>query len=446
MIEKQYIDIFTQYHSLIDSKSAKGINKYRDQAFESFKKNGFPSNQKEDYKYFDVSAEFIPDYGLNLNRLPLKGNPYFAFKCEVPNLSTNLYYVLNDMPNDQYLPDMEYPAGVFIGSLMQFAEQHSHLFEKYYAQVADIEHNGIVAFNTMFAQDGFVVYVPEGVVVEKPIQLINILKSNMDYLVNRRILVIAEDNAQVKLLTCDHTVDDSNFLVTQVAEIFAGENAIVDYYELEENSDKVSRITSTYVDQKKASNVLVNNLTLNCGKTRNNYYVKLDGEYAEANVCGMVIADREQLVDNFVFMDHAMPHCQSNQLFKYVLMDHAKGSFCGRIVVEKDAQKTQAYQNNRNLCASPDARMYSKPQLEIYADDVKCSHGLTTGQLDEDAMFYLQCRGIPQEDARLMLMQAFTADVLAHVRIGSLKERLQNLVERRFKGESARCGNCAVCK
>lgn len=446
MIEKQYIDIFTQYRDLIDSKSVREVNKYRDRAFEEFKKNGFPSNVLEDYKYFDVSAEFIPDYGLNLNRLPLKGNPYFAFRCEVPNLSTSLYYVLNDMFHIQYTPEVNYPEGVFIGSLKQFAEQHAGLCEKYYGQVAGVENNGVVAFNTMFAQDGFVVYVPKGVIIEKPIQLINILKSDMNLLVNRRVLVIVEDGAQVKILTCDHTVDDSQFLVTQVAEIFAGEDAIIDYYELEENSDKVTRHTSTYIDQKSSSNVLVNNLTLNCGRTRNNYHVKLNGENAEANVCGMVIADREQLVDNFVFMDHAKPHCQSNQLFKYVLMDHAKGSFCGRIVVEKDAQKTQAYQNNRNLCASPDARMYSKPQLEIYADDVKCSHGLTTGQLDEEAMFYLQCRGIPKDQARLMLMQAFTADVLDHVRIHGLKERLQNLVERRFKGEAARCGNCAVCR
>lgn len=445
MIEKQYIDIFNQYRDKLDVNSVEVMNKLRDRASNAFGKLGFPSNQLEDYKYFDISAEFIPDYGINLNRLPLRGNPYFAFKCEVPNLSTNLYYILNDVFHTEYLPQMNYPSGVFIGSLKQFYEEYPDICERYYGTAADIN-NGITAFNTMYVQDGFVIYIPKGVIVDKPIQLINILKSDMDLLVNRRILVIAEDNAQVKLLTCDHTVDDTQFLVTEVAEIFAGENARIDYYELEENSDKVTRITSSYIDQRGSSNVLINNLTLNCGRTRNNYYVKLNGEYADANVCGMVIADREQLVDNFVFMDHAVPHCQSNQLFKYVLMDHAKGSFCGRIVVEKDAQKTQAYQNNRNLCASPEARMYSKPQLEIYADDVKCSHGLTTGQLDEDAMFYLQCRGIPREEARLMLMQAFTADVLDHVRIKGLKERLQNLVERRFKGEAARCGNCAVCR
>ncbi|WP_165042728.1 Fe-S cluster assembly protein SufD [Dysgonomonas sp. ZJ709] len=446
MIETQYIDLFTQHRKVIDAKSAPGMNNLRDKAFEAFKKQGFPTKKQEDYKYIDISAEFMPDFGLNLNRVPFTGNPYVNLMCEVPNMSTNLYFVLNDLFHKEHLPVMNYPKGVFVGSLKQFAEEQPIVFAKYYGQAANIDANSVAAFNTMFAQDGFVVYVPKGVILEKPIQLINILKSEHNYLVNRRILIIAEDDAQVKLLGCDHTVDESHFLATQVTEIFAGRNAIVDFYELEENSDKVTRLASTYVYQEESSNVLVNNITLNCGVTRNNYHVKLAGQHADVYICGMVIADRKQYVDNFAFLDHAVPHCQSTQLFKYVLQDESVGSFCGRILVEKDAQKTLAYQTNNNLCSSPNAHMYSKPQLEIYADDVKCSHGLTTGQLDEEALFYLRSRGISKEAARLLLMQAFTADVLEHVRIPSLKERLLDLVEKRFRGESARCGNCAVCK
>lgn len=446
MIENQYIDIFSQYRYTIDGRSAEGMNSLRDKAFEAFKKQGFPTKKEEDYLYLDVSAEFIPDYGLNLNRVPFQGNPYTSFGCEIPNLTTNLYFVLNDLFHEEHLPKVSYPQGVFVGSMKQFALQQPEIFSKYYGTVANMNNNGVVAFNTMFAQDGFVIYVPKGVVVEKPIQLINILKSEFNYLVNRRVLIVAEDGAQVKLLVCDHTVDESNFLATQVTEIYAGRDAIVDYYDLEENSDKVTRLSNVFVHQEESSNVLVNNLTFNTGVSRNNYYVKLAGQHAEAYVCGMVIADRKQYVDNFAFLDHTMPHCTSTQLFKYVLQDEAKGSFCGRIRVEKDAQKTMAYQSNNNLCVSPNAHMYSKPQLEIYADDVKCSHGLTTGQLDEDALFYLRSRGIPKETARLMLMQAFAAGVLEHVRIDRLKDRLLDLVEKRFKGESARCGNCAVCK
>lgn len=446
MVETQYIDLFTQYRSEIDKHSAKGINEQRDKAFEAFKTLGFPTPVLEDFKHSDVAARFIPDYGLNIKRVPIQVNPYEAYKCNVPELSANLYFNLNDLFYSEHLPKTEYPKGVFVGSLKAFAEQEPEIFEKYYSKAVSLDKNGVVAFNAMFVQDGFVVYVPDNTVLEHPIQLINILTSNADFLVNRRILIIVGKNSQAKVLVCDHTVDNSQYLITQVTEIFAEENAHVDFYELEESSGSTTRLASTYVHQAASSNVLTNNLTLSCGFTRNNYHVKLDGENAEATVAGMVIAGHEQHVDNFAFLDHAKPHCQSTQLFKYVLQDEAEGVFCGRILVEKDAQKTMAYQTNNNLCSSPLTKMYSKPQLEIYADDVKCSHGLTTGQLDEEALFYLRSRGIPKDSAELMLMQAFTDDVLSLVRLDVLKERLQELVEKRFQGDSeARCGNCSIC-
>lgn len=446
MIEKQYIDIFNQYRSNIDGKSVSILNQQRGRALEAFEALGFPNKKHEDYSYMDISAEFVLDYGLNINRVPVKGNPYFAFKCNASNLYTDLFYNLNDLPNKQFLPGMNFPKNVYVGSLNDFAETHRDICEKYYGQIADVNKSGIVAFNTMFAQDGFVIYVPKNTIVEKPIQLINILKSDHDYLVNRRVLIIVEENAQVKLLACDHTVDNQNYLVTQVNEIYAEKNSIIDFYDLEENSAKVTRLTSTHIQQAESSNVLFNNMTLTGGKTRNDYYVALQGEHSEAYVCGMVIGDEQQYVENFVFLDHLVPNCTSTQRFKYVLQEESTGAFCGRIRVEQDAQKTLAYQSNNNLCTSPMARMYSKPQLEIYADDVKCSHGLTTGQIDEDALFYLKARGIAEEDARLMLMQAFVAGVLDHVRIDVLKVRLEELISKRFKGEKTKCGSCEFCK
>jgi len=446
MTEIQYIELFTQYRKALDGKSAGVLNKQRDNALESFRKQGFPTKKLEDFQNTDVAGRFDGDYGLNINQLLPNINPYIAFKCNVQNLSTNLYFLINDAFYNKFLPEVSYPKGVFIGSLKDFAEQQPEICAKYYGQIANIDANGIVAYNTMFAQDGFVIYVPDNIVVEQPIQLINILMSNVDFQVNRRILLIAGKNAQFKLLTCDHTVDNSKFLTTQVTEIYADENAHIDFYELEETSDRTTRMASTFVKQEKSSNVLVNNITLHCGLTRNNYYLNLQGEYAEGYVSGIVIANKEQHVDNFVFVDHAKPNCHSNQLFKYVLQDSSTGVFCGRILVEQDAQKTLAYQSNNNLCSSPTAKMYSKPQLEIYADDVKCSHGLTTGQLDEDALFYLRARGISKDQAKLMLMQAFTSGVLDLVRLEVLREKLYELVEKRFRGEPARCGDCAVCK
>jgi len=275
--------------------------------------------------------------------------------------------------------------------------------------------------------------------------LIHILRGDVDMMANRRVLVILEAQAQAKLLVCSHSADPVNFLSTEVVEIFAGEGATFDYYDLEESSRKTTRFSSLHVKQAAASNVLVNGMTLNNGSTRNNYYIDLEGEGAETTLCGMSILDQQQHVDTYSFVNHAIPHCTSTELFKNVLNDQTTGAFSGRILVAEGAQKTAAYQTNRNLVATKEARMYSKPQLEIYADDVKCSHGMTTGQLDENALFYMQSRGISLEEARMILSVAFTADVIDHVRLEGLKERLHILVDKRFRGELAHCSGCNVC-
>ena len=421
------------------------MNRYRDAAFDIFAQVGFPSSKLEEYKHSNIVRCFDADLGLNLRNIPIPVNPYDAFKCDVPNLSTYTYFLINDRYYDKVEQTEKLPAGVFVGSLQQFAKEYPVQFEAYYARIADMN-DGIVAYNTMFVQDGFVVYVPENISVEKPLQLINILRGDVDLNVNRRILVIAEGNAQVKLLVCDHAVDDVHFVVTQVSEISAGASAQVDFYELEENSEKVTRLSNLFSEQKENSNVVTSGITLHNGYTRNNYRFRLLGEHAEAHAGGLAICDKTQHIDNFAFLDHVVPNCMSNELFKNVLKDKSTGIFCGKILVEKDAQKTQAYQTNRNLVSSDAAQMFSKPQLEIYADDVKCSHGLTTGQLDEDALFYMRARGIDQEEARLLLMVAFTRDVIDMIRIPTLQERLVMLVDKRFRGKLMRCGNCEVCK
>lgn len=444
--EKQYIDLFLDSRDALCAPAADLLNLRREAAFVRFREAGFPSFGSEDYKYTDPEEAFRPDWGVNINRLDFPVNPYEVFKCDVPNLSTNLYFMVNDKFYDKETPRGKLPDGVFVGSLNEFAVTHPVVAEKYYARIA-AGTDGLVAFNTMMVQDGFVLYVPDGVVVERPIQLVNILRSNIPLLMNRRILIIMGRQAQAKLLVCDHTMDDEvKFLVSQVVEIVAEENACFDYYELEETSAGTIRFSSLYLEQQAASNVLVNGITLTNGLSRNNYYVRLNGEYAETNLSGMAISDKEQHLDTYSHITHAVPHCHSDELFKYVLNDQALGAFSGRILVEEGAQKTTAYQNNRNLCATREARMYSKPQLEIYADDVKCSHGMTTGQLDENALFYMRSRGIPEAEARMLLMVAFTADVIDNVRLDALRDRLHQLVEKRFRGELAKCAGCRICK
>mgnify|MGYP001385365148 FL=1 len=446
MIEQQYIDLFQAYRKEIDKSSIDVMNEQRDAAFETFKEMGFPTSKDEEYIHSNISLAFDADLGLNIRDIPIPVNPYDTFKCDVPNLATNLHFLVNDRYYENKNQVEGLPEGVYAGGMRGFAKQYPAIVKKYYGQGGDYSKNGLVAYNTMFAPDGFVLYIPKGVKIDKPLQLINILRGGVDLNVNRRILIIAEANTKAKLLICDHALDDVHFVVTQVTEIFVDESAEIDFYELEENSTKVTRLSSLYTAQQSKSNVITSNIALHNGYTRNNYRFRLLGEEAHATIGGLAITDKNQHVDNYAFLDHVSPNCTSNELFKYVLQDSSTGVFCGKILVEKDAQKTLAYQTNRNLIASPDAKMYAKPQLEIYADDVKCSHGLTTGHLDHEALFYLRARGIPKEEAEMMLMVAFTKDVVELINIESLKERLEYLIDKRFRGELMRCGNCEVCK
>lgn len=443
--EQQYIDLFAQTEAMLCRHSAEVLNAHRAKAFADFERIGFPTRKQEKYKYTDISKFFEPDYGLNLNRLEIPVNPYEVFKCDVPNMSTSLYFVVNDA-FCKVAPPATLPDGVLFGSLKEMAEKHPDLVKKYYGKLADTSKDGVTAFNTAFAQDGVFLYVPKRVVVEKPIQLVNILRADVNFMVNRRVLVVLEEGAQARLLACDHAMDNVNFLATQVIEVFVGENAVFDLYELEETHTSTVRISNLYVKQEAGSNVLLNGMTLYNGTTRNTTEVTLVGEGAEINLCGMAIEDKNQHVDNHTKIDHAVSRCTSNELFKYVLDDHAVGAFAGLVLVRPGAQQTVSQQTNRNLCATREARMYTQPQLEIYADDVKCSHGATVGQLDEAALFYMQQRGISAREARLLLMFAFVNEVIDTIRMDALKERLHLLVEKRFRGELNKCKSCKICK
>lgn len=444
--EQQYIDLFSQCEGMICRHSAEVLNAPRAKAIADFERLGFPTRKQEAYKYTDVSRLFEPDYGLNLNRLDIPVNPYEVFKCDVPNMSTLLYFVVNDAFYSKAQPKAHLPEGVVIGSLRDMASERPDLVRKYYGRLADTSADGVTALNTALAQDGVLLYVPKGVVVEKPIQLVNILRADVNFMVNRRLLIVLEEGAQARLLVCDHAMDNVNFLATQVIEAYVGENATLDLYELEETHTSTVRVAQCHVRQEAGSNVLLNAMTLQNGTTRNTTRVTLAGPHAETHLCGMAIVDKNQHVDNNTFIDHVASDCQSNELYKYVLNDQAVGAFAGLVCVRPDAQRTSSQQTNRNLCATREARMYTQPQLEIYADDVKCSHGATVGQLDENALFYMRSRGIAEKEARLMLMFAFVNEVIDCIRLEALKDRLHHLVEKRFRGELNKCQGCAICK
>ncbi len=444
--EKQYIDLYLSAAETLKAHSAHVLNAVRDTAFEDFRRLGFPSRKVERYKYTDMNAVFEPDYGLNLNRLDIPVDPYKAFRCDVPNLSTSLYFVVNDAFYNKALPKVELPEGVIVDSLAKVAAERPELVAHHYARLAKTSEDGITALNTALAQDGLFIYVPRNVRVERTVQVINILRSDVDLMVNRRVLLVMEQGAEAKFLFCDHAADDRHFLTTQVIEAFVGEQARLDLYCLEETHIKNRRVSNVYVEQQANSRVNHNVITLHNGITRNRLDLVFRGEGAECSCNGCVIADKSQVVDNNTLIDHQAAHCTSQELYKYVLDGEARGAFAGRVLVRHGAQKTVSQETNQNLCATKTARMFTQPMLEIYADDVKCSHGSTVGQLNDAALFYMQQRGVSREEAKLLLQFAFANEVIDQMQLEPLRDRLHYLVEKRFRGELSKCEGCKLCK
>ncbi len=438
--EKQYIELYEECREMIHKHSSDVMNAEREEAFCRFKAQGFPSKKVERYKYTDMQKLFEPDYGLNLNRLQIPVNPYDAFRCDVPNLSTSLYFVVNDMLYHDEKPKGHLPEGVIIGSLKDFATSD------YYNHLAGQANDATTDLNTMLAQDGLYVYVPKNVKVERAIQVINILRSDVDLMVSRRVLIILEEGAEIKMLFCDHAADDRHFLATQVIEAYVGVNASLDLYCLEETHAKNVRISNVYIDQQANSHVNHHVITLHNGVTRNKLDLTLSGEGAECQCNGCVIADKQQHVDNNTLIIHQASHCTSNERYKYVLDDKATGAFAGRVLVEHGAQKTVSQMTNQNLTATKEARMYTQPMLEIYADDVKCAHGSTVGQLNDAALFYMRQRGISLKEAKMLLQNAFINEVIDQMNLEPLRNRLHHLVEKRFRGELNKCEGCKLCK
>ena len=444
--EKQYIDLYTEAQQLIKEHAAPVLNEVRDKAFEDFRRQGFPTKKVERYKYTDMQKLFEPDYGLNLNRLEIPVNPYETFKCDVPNLSTSLYFVVNDQFYSKILPKAKLSEGVIVDSLNRVATERPELVEKYYGRLANTEADAITALNTMLAQDGLFIYVPKNVQLDRTIQVINILRSDVDLMVNRRVLIVLEEGAKAQFLFCDHAADDRNFLATQVIEAYVGANASLELNCLEETHAKNVRVSNVYIEQQRDSRVSHNVITLHNGVTRNMLDLVFKGEGSECFCNGCVIADKNQHVDNNTVIDHQVPHCTSTELYKYVLDENAVGAFAGRVLVRKGAQKTLSQMNNRNLCGSKTARMFTQPMLEIYADDVQCNHGSTVGQLNDATLFYMQQRGIDKKEAKLLLEFAFINEVIDKMELEPLRDRLHHLVEKRFRGELDKCEGCDLCK
>ena len=441
----KYLELYQQNRDQIGKDAPDFLNVLRDRALASFQQTGFPQRKEESYKYTHLEPVFDGELSFDFQPRPIYFDEADVFRCDVPMLDSTVLTVLNGFfhnPGGETLTRLD--NGIIYGSLREAMVQHPALVQRYLGKNATLNNEPFVSLNTAFSQDGVFLYVPQGVRMERPIQIINLLLSDRSQMVQHRNLLVAERNAVAQVIICDHTLSPHMFLTNSVTEAFTGENALMDVLRLQNEHNNSCQVTNTWISQERDSRCEHSTITLHGGIVRNNLRINLQGEGAETSALGLFTIDKMQHVDNFTVIDHLKPHCTSNQHYKGILDDNSTGAFSGMIHVYPDAQKTEAFQTNNNILLSDTARMHSKPRLEIYADDVKCSHGATVGQLDEDAMFYLQSRGIPRDESRLMLMDAFTWDVISKIKQPSLQERITDLVSKRLRGELSRCNNCAM--
>ena len=443
-LKDQFLHLYRENTGRISEFSAPLLNAQRESAARRLVQLGLPVNGSEDYRYANIEGVFQYRYEKHFGEQKISINVGEIFQCDVPDLETNLLLLVNGRYYSRERSLKELPGGIIAGSLAQAAREMPGIVKKHYGKYAGNSNDGLVALNTVFAQDGIFIYLPDGVRVEKPVQIVNIMVADTDLMAQHRNLFIAGRDSEASIVICDHSLSAQRFLTNSVNEIFAGEDSYISVARVQNEHNGCSQVTHTFGHQERRSKLSSTTVSLHGGFIRNNISVRLNGEHADNQTCGLYLSDKGQYVDNYVFIDHAYPGCTSRQLFKGVLDDYASGSFNGRILVRRDAQKTNAYQANNNLLLTDDTKMYSRPQLEIYADDVKCSHGSTMGQIDENALFYLRSRGIDQREARLLLMSAFTHEVINHINVKALRERIDDLVNKRLRGELSRCNNCAM--
>ena len=437
------LDLYKKHQQQLIAHDLPAVRANREKALASFRKLGFPDKKLEDWRNTDLTESFGLTYDYPLQPAP-EDDLQKIFRCNIPHLDTAVIGQLNGWFVSKDVPLMELGNGIIIGSLAEAMKKYPQLVEPHLGRYADVDSNSFAALNTAFATDGTFVYIPDGVKSEKPVQLVNVIQHRENIFIQSRNLIILGKEAQLTVVHCDDSYDHQPSFSNIVTEIVAGEGAFLDHYKLQNLNNSSTLVSSTWFHLEREGKLKSHYLSLNGGLLRNNTFVRFNGPYGNANIYGLYLMDRKQHIDNYIAVDHASPDCMSNELFKGILDEHATGVFNGHVLVRRDAWRTNAYQNNRNLLLTDTAKINSKPFLEIYNDDVKCSHGSTTGQLDENAMFYLRQRGIGEDNARMLLMFAFADEVVSKIAIEPLRYRIEDMVKKRLQGELQICEQCVL--
>jgi len=431
-----YLSSFRLFEESLNGKAASQIHSIRKDALARFAELGFPTTKNEEWKYTDISRltkyHFKPVLKYSLNGLTVQDVQRFTFH-DLPSFRV---VCVNGNFSQELSTLSGLPRGVRIESLADALQSDFAVVQNHIAKFANYENDAFTALNMAFLYDGVFISIPENIILETPIHVLFISTgSDAEFVSHPRSLIVMGKNAQVSILESYVSLTEATYFTNTVSEIILGENAVLEHDRVQFESDRAFHISTVQVRQERNSNFTSNSVAFGGLLVRNNINAVLDGEGAECTLNGLYLGTDSQLIDNHTTIDHAKPHCPSHELYKGILSGKSKGVFNGKIKVRKDAQKTDAKQTNKNLVLSDEASIDTKPQLEIFANDVKCTHGATIGQLDEDAIFYLRSRGVSLEKARDILIYAFASDVIDRIKLEPLREQLHEIIHDRLEGE-----------
>lgn len=407
------------------------VHDVRTAAMKNFESKGFPSKKEEDWKYTSLNSLQKTDFSIfpkEENVLEYKDvKKYFIHEID----SYKIVFV--DGIYSSYLSETTHDGvDICLMSAALTKPMYKQVIDVYFNKIASKDES-LTSLNTAFSREGAYIYIPKNKMPKKPVEIVHFATGNeASLMLQPRNLIVVEENAELQVIERHQNLTSNEVLTNSVTEIFAAKNAIVDYYKIQNDRATASLIDNTYIDQKDKSVVKIHTFCFGGKLTRNNLNFYQNGEYIDSTMKGVTILGEKQHVDHHTLVHHRQPNCESHQDYKGIYGENSTGVFNGKIIVDKIAQKTDAFQQNNNVLISDKATINSKPQLEIFADDVKCSHGCTIGQLDKEALFYLQTRGIPEKEARALLMYAFANNVLASVRIPELKTRINKLIAKKL--------------
>jgi len=424
-LKEKLLSSFMAFEELVDVHSE--LHDLRTSALKNFENKGFPTKKEESWKYTSLNAILKNDFTVfpkSENSIEFKDvKKYFIHEIDTYKL------VFIDGVFSSHLSSTTHEGlDICLMSSALHKPKYKMVIDNYFNKIAKKDES-LTSLNTAFANEGAYVNIPKSTVVRKPIEIMYFSTGNeAALLVQPRNLIIVGENSHVQIIERHQSLNENPVLTNSVTEIFAQKRAIVDYYKIQNDNLEANLIDNTYVSQKQETNVSVNTFCFGGNLTRNNLNFYHFGERIVSNLNGITIIGEKQHVDHYTLVQHSTPNCESHQDYKGIYSDRSTGVFNGKIFVEKEAQKTNAFQKSNNILLGDKSTINAKPQLEIFADDVKCSHGCTIGQLDETAMFYMQQRGIPKKEAKALLMYAFSNALIESIKIPELKQRITKII------------------